>query len=111
MRITENYQLGFDRYNVIVKERFEKKEGKGKDAVGTGEYDFKDVAFCKNIETACFYILQREISSSEAADVNEMIKVIQRSRDEIQRSVEVAGIDYKQLMIDSAKKEKVGVPE
>ena len=108
MKITEDFNLGFDRYNVIVKQRFEKKEGKGKDAKGTGEYDYKDVAFCKNLKTACERILQLEIHSSEAADVTEMIRVIESATEEINANIESAGIDYQKLMADAGKKETAG---
>lgn len=106
MKITEEFNLGFDRYNVIIKQRFEKKEGKGKDAKGTGEYDYKDVAFCKDIETACRRILQFKIHDSEAADIAEMIEVIKGATAEINEHIEAAGIDYRQLMIDAGKKKE-----
>lgn len=108
MEITENYQLAFDPYNVIVKERYEKKEGTGSEAKPTGEFDYKAVGYCKDLEHACLFILNRKIHGSEAVGAKEMISVIQQSADEIKRSVERAGIDHRALMEASAKRHKEG---
>lgn len=104
MKITENYILGFDPYNVIVKEKFEKKDGVGKNAKGTGEFDYKPIGYFKNIETACSFILTQHIQNAEAQDIRGMIDVIQDSRRMIAQSVESAGIDHRKLMEESRLK-------
>lgn len=109
MKITENFRLGFDAYNVIVEERFEKKDGKGPNAKGTGEFDYKQVGYCKNFESACQFILQREIRSSEAAGVPEMLEAIKLIGEELKASIEAAGINHQDYMAAASKKKKEAV--
>ena len=104
MKITENFRLGFDAYNVIVEERFEKKDGKGPNAKGTGEFDYKAIGYCKNFESACQFILQREIRASEAADITEMLGAIERIGKEVKASIQAAGINHQDYMAAASKK-------
>lgn len=79
----------FDELNVVVQERFEKKEKikkivineEGNEAektewIGTGIFEYKSVSYHPNIEKAYNWIIDKEINSSYLEDIKEVVNKI-----------------------------------
>jgi hypothetical protein len=89
--IGEQYKITSDVYNVIVNQRYEKQ----KNGEPTGEHDFKPVAYCRNLESACLNILARNVRISDAENLAEIVGIIQGTKKEIFEAVK--GLDKEEV--------------
>jgi hypothetical protein len=97
IQVGENYLITSDPLNVIVNQRYEKK----KDGQPSGEYDFKAIAFCKNLEAACIYLFEKELNVADAENLSELMEVIINTK----RDIRAALLEYK---VDLIQKEILG---
>jgi head-tail adaptor len=85
IQVGEKYLITSDPLNVIVNQRYEKQ----KDGQPSGEYDFKAIAFCKNLEAACIYLFEKELNVADAENLSELMSVIINVKRDIQASMEI----------------------
>ena len=70
--IGENYKITSDAYNVILNQRYDKKDKEG-NVIGE---DFKQIGFFRNLEKACLFLVDRYLKQSEAETVDELCEEI-----------------------------------
>lgn len=64
IQILDDYRIRADTMNIILQEKYEKKDGKGKNATGTGEYDYRDIGYYGNFHNLAKGLLNHEIVSN-----------------------------------------------
>ena len=86
IQLNEDYRVRSDgKLNLILQEKFEKKESKGKFAKGTGEYDFRDLSYHGNLETLLKSMIRNE-QLKTVHEVDSLEKVVSYIR-EVEKSV------------------------
>lgn len=79
-QISENYGVGADIYNIILFERFNKKDGRGRNANETGEQGWKHAkggAYFKNINHLADFLknkVEKEAVSNIGIDFDKFTK-------------------------------------
>lgn len=104
IQITENYRVTADIRNIILQEKYEKKESRGKNAVGSGIFDFKDIGYYGNMEALGNALIHKEVikSLSEIDKLEDIIAHI----DKVQKEV-IEHLD-KHITIDLGEPTKKG---
>ncbi len=64
IQILDDYRITADKMNIVLQEKYEKKDGKGKNAKGTGEYDWKDIGYHNRFDTLAKSLVNKEIIKS-----------------------------------------------
>jgi hypothetical protein len=72
-----NYVITSDPMNVILNEKYEKKDKEGEP---TGEHGLRSVGFHRNLENACEALMNREIKISDAENLAELVEFIHRTK-------------------------------
>ena len=85
IQLNENYRITVDKMNIILQEKYEKKDGKGKNAVGTGEYDYKDLGYFGSLDHLVKSLIKREVIKS-ISEVDSLEKVVTYIKD-VERSI------------------------
>ena len=80
IKVSEEYKLTSDPMNVIVNQRAKDKEGNLTD-------NYRPLAFCKNLESACVFLLNHNINSSEAKTFKELAEVVEAAKNQIIKAV------------------------
>jgi len=70
--IGEQYKLTSDQMNVIINEKYEKKNKKN-EVVG---YDYKVVGYYSNVTKALVALLHKDLRESEATSIKELHEAI-----------------------------------
>lgn len=64
--LSENYALDTDKLNLVLKERFQKRDGKGKFAnVVEGEYSWKPIGYFNSLRHVAGYIVKHELMKED----------------------------------------------
>lgn len=83
IQVGENWLITSDPMNVILQQRYEKqKEGKP-----SGEFDWKNIAYCKDLSQACDKMLERELNIADAENLAEIACIIHRAKTDILAAV------------------------
>lgn len=74
IQIMDDYRITADNLNIVLQEKYEKKDGKGKNANGTGEYDWRDVSYHQNFKSLANSLIKKEVNNSIKAsqELNEI---------------------------------------
>ena len=80
LEIGEKYLITSDPRNIIVSERYEKKQ---KDETAAPEYAFKEIAYCANLEQACKKVLQKSINLADAENLADLVRIIHEAKNNI----------------------------
>lgn len=82
--LTKNYALDTDKLNLILKERYEKKDGKGKNANSTGEYGWRDLGYLRDITQVADFLVKHELMKErEVGELRDLQDAIVDMRDQI----------------------------
>lgn len=82
--LTENYAIDTDKLNIILKERFAKRDGKGKFAPYNGEYGWRELGYFKNMSHVADYLVKHELMKErEVGELRQIYEAIESLRDEI----------------------------
>ncbi|MDR9792743.1 hypothetical protein Q8A72_07100 [Aeribacillus pallidus] len=91
IRINDDYKITSDTYNVIVNRRhisdptkapnWEKRKAEGADP--TPKETWREVAYCRNVEQALEWILDRQVKESDAETFSDLLREIRQFRREI----------------------------
>lgn len=85
IQIGENWLITSDPMNVILNQRYEKQ----KDGKPSGEFDWKAVAYCKDLAHACDKLQERALNIADAENLSEMACVIQRAKTDILAAMDI----------------------
>lgn len=87
LQLSENYRIRFDPKNIILQVKYEKKEGRGAGAKGTGQYDYKDYGYYGNLQSFSKRLLEKEfieqLSNSELEEINSLVEIINNTYDKL----------------------------
>lgn len=85
IKISESYAVDFDLRNIILQEKFEKREGKGKHAPLSGEVGYRDVSYHGTFKCLVDSLVEREIkvAGQEVDDLYEIVNRIEQLKDVI----------------------------
>lgn len=82
--ITENYGIGFDNYNIILMEKYQKKDGKGKNSNFIDEWGWRDLGYFGSISSIARHLEKHElVQSTNLEDLFSLVDRIELLRDEI----------------------------
>lgn len=83
--LSENYALDTDKLNLVLKERYEKREGKGKFArVVEGEYGWRELGYFRDMAHVADYIVKHELlKEHETGELRDIAERIEDVRDSI----------------------------
>ena len=82
--ITENYGIGFDNYNIILMEKYQKKDGKGKHSNFIDEWGWRDLGYFGSVEAIARYLVKYELmQTGELDDLYRLIDRIEVLTDDI----------------------------
>lgn len=82
--LTENYAIDTDKLNIILKERFAKRDGRSKNASLTGEYGWRDLGYFKDMSHVADYLVKHELMKErEVGELRQIYEAIESLRDEI----------------------------
>ena len=92
IKLTDDYYFESDgRMNLILYERYEKREGRGKSAELSGEFGFRDIGFFRSLEQIANYLVRLEVFKYEGSELEGIVDRIESFRDEI---VEVLSVNH-----------------
>jgi hypothetical protein len=80
--IGEDYKLTTDKLNVIINQKYIKKNKEGNE-----EEAWKQIGFYPNLEQACTRLLDKEINQAYVKDVKELLATIREAKNEIVKAV------------------------
>ena len=85
IQLTDELRLSFDPRNIILQEKFEKKTGRGAGAIGTGEYDYKDVSYYGTLKALGNALIHKEVikSLSEVKGLEDVIEYVEKAKEEL----------------------------
>lgn len=83
MRITEKYSVTFDKMNITLQERYEKRSGKGRDSPLSGEFGYRDVSFHSTWKGVIDKIEKLGAPEWEVESIREYVEQIEKLKDEM----------------------------
>lgn len=101
IQLTDTYRITSDKLNIILEEKFEKRDGKGKNAQLTGEFDYRPIAYFRELEHLANSVVKREIINSDATNLYDIVHKIEDLKEEIANNL----IDKITLINDKKKGE------
>lgn len=83
--LSENYALDTDKLNLVLKERYEKRDGKGKFApIIEGEYGWRDLGYFRDLTHVANHIVKHELMKEhEVGELRNLAERIESVRDDI----------------------------
>lgn len=83
--LTENYAIDTDKLNIILKERFAKRDGKSKNSpILEGKYGWRELGYFKNMGHVADYLVKHELMKErEVGELRQIHAAIESLRDEI----------------------------
>jgi hypothetical protein len=75
-----NFVITSDPMNVILNEKYEKKDKEGEP---TGEFGTRTIGFYRSLESACDALIEKEIKISDAENLAELVAYIQQVKTSI----------------------------
>ncbi len=89
VQLTEDYRITSDQRNIILQKRYQKREGKGRNAPLINEYDYKDVGYFGNLKSLLNGLVNYEVplSVTMTGKIEDAHLRIEKLRDEIAQHV------------------------
>lgn len=84
LQLTEKYRVGFDKMNIILSKRYQKREGKGRNAPFINEYayDKTSASYYGNLKSFANRLVEKEfmeeLSETDMSNINNLIEVIDK---------------------------------
>lgn len=95
IEIGENYRVTSDgKQNLVLHERYEKTESRGKDAVPTGEFDFRRLGYFRNMKHIGNYLADLEEYKCEGSELENVVSRIEKLRDKIMESMSKISVTW-----------------
>lgn len=84
IQLGENYRLTSDgKQNLILHEKHEKTEGRGKNAVPTGEFDFRWLGYFRRLEHVGNFLVELEEYKNVGSGLEKTVSEIEKLRNDI----------------------------
>lgn len=84
IKLTDDYYLSSDgSRNFILNERYEKREGRGRNAELSGEYGFREVGFFRNYKHIGEHLGEKFNFQYHGSELEETAIRIEKAKDEI----------------------------
>lgn len=84
IKLTDEYYLSNDgKLNLILHERYEKRDGKGKHAPLSGEYAFNNAGYFRRLDHVANHLVDKEVYRYEGSELEGIVERIEKLRDEI----------------------------
>lgn len=89
VQLTEDYRITSDQRNIILQKRYQKRDGKGRNAPLINEFDYKDVGYFGNLKSLLNGLVNYEIpiSATMSGKIEDAHMRIEKLRDEIVQHV------------------------
>lgn len=88
IQLTDEYRLHSDgRLNLILHEKYEKHDGKGRNANPTGEFDFRPIGYFRNLEHVANYLVNLEVYRYEGSELEGAVDRIEKLSEDIRKSL------------------------
>ena len=72
--LSSNYAIDTDKHNIVLKEKYQKKDGKGKHSNLIDEYGWRDLGYFRDMGHVADYIVNHEIMKER--DVGELRRIV-----------------------------------
>lgn len=102
IQLTDTYRITSDKLNIILEEKFEKRGGKGKNAQLTGEFDYRPIAYFRELKHLADSLVKREIINSDVTNLYDIVYKIDELKEEISNNL----VDKIVLINDKKKGEE-----
>lgn len=102
IQLTDTYRITSDKLNIILEEKFEKRDGKGKNAQLTGEFDYRPIAYFRELKHLADSLVKREIINSDVTNLYDIVYKV----DELRNAIAERLIDKIALINDKKDKEE-----
>lgn len=102
IQLTDTYRITSDKLNIILEEKFEKRDGKGKNAPLTGEFDYRPIAYFRELKHLADSLIKREIINSDVTDLYDIVYKVDELRNDIVKHL----VDKIVLINDKKDKEE-----
>lgn len=104
IKLTDEYYLSSDgTRNFILNERYEKREGRGRDAPLSGEYGYREVGFFQNYEHVGNHLKEKLNFQYHGSELELIAIRIEKAKDEIVEAL----IKYADLKLGNEVTENV----
>lgn len=77
-RLSENYAIDYDPRNIVLLERYEKRSGKGRNAMLSGEYGYKVEGYFTNFDQVAERLVQMEVFKETDEQIESLIEIANR---------------------------------
>lgn len=114
IQLTADYRITADARNIILQERYEKKLGKGRNAEGSGIFDYKDIAYYGSLDSLGKSLIHREVIQSlrEVDKLEDIIAHIDKIKDDVQKHItEFITIEQGEIKKNAKKVKGVTISE
>ncbi|QJI52387.1 hypothetical protein [Psychrobacillus phage Perkons] len=82
--LSEKYAIDTDKMNIVLKEKYQKKDGRGRTSNFIEEYGFRDIGYFGNLTQVANYIVKHELLKVEdISELSHFAKVIENLKDDI----------------------------
>lgn len=68
LRLSEKYAIDTDKLNIILKERYETRVGKGKFADYSGEFAYKSIAYFQTFDRLADWLVQNAMFTTDSVE-------------------------------------------
>ena len=68
LRLSKKYAIDTDSRNIILLERYEKREGKGKNAPMSGIFEWRNVAYFQTFDRLAHWLVQNALFTTEKVE-------------------------------------------
>lgn len=68
LRLSEKYAIDTDKLNIILKELYEKRVGKGKNSELSGVFEWRSVAYFQSFDRLAHWLVQNAMFTSESVE-------------------------------------------
>lgn len=88
IQLAEDYRLYSDgKLNLILHEKYEKHDGRGKNAKPTGEFDFRPIGYFRNLEHVANYLVRLEVFRYEGSELEGIVNRVEKLNEDIAKSL------------------------
>lgn len=85
IQISEKYAIDFDKLNVILVEKYEKRDGKGKNAPLSGEFAYREIGYHGSFKSLVNQVVEYGIRDDTLSELNEIVERIDNLKAEIEK--------------------------
>lgn len=84
IKLTEEYYLTSDgKRNLILYEKYEKRDGRGRDAPLSGEFAYSDDGYFRRLEYVGDHLVDKGVYKYQGSELEAAVERIEKLRDEI----------------------------